>query len=128
MGSAEIDKLITKVKPQIAKRGLVAITEIWANAEAGNNIVVNAMHPGWAATPGVSSSLPAFEKKLGKRLRTPEQGADTIVWLAAAEAAGKASGKFWMDRRPRPTAVFPKTALGDERAEQLYGKLKAIVS
>lgn len=110
-----------------AKRGLVAVTERWAKDEAANNIVVNAMHPGWAATPGVSNSLPAFEKKMRERLRTPEQGADTIIWLAAAVDAGKASGKFWMDRRPRPTAVFPKTALGDERASTLYDRLKGMV-
>jgi hypothetical protein len=42
-------------------------------------------------------------------LRTPEEGADTIVWLAAATEAGKVSGEFWLDRRPHATHVLPGT-------------------
>ena len=106
-----------------AKRGLVAITERWAREEARNNVIVNSMHPGWAATPGVADSLPAFNKRLGDRLRTSEQGADTIIWLASAPEAAEASGKFWFDRKPRPTAVFPKTALNHDRAEQLFQQI-----
>jgi hypothetical protein len=40
-------------------------------------------------------------------LRTPEQGADTIVWLAAAPEPGRENGKFWHDRRVRPTHYLP---------------------
>ena len=36
-------------------------------------------------------------------LRTPQEGADTIVWLAASTLAGRRTGLFWQDRRPRPT-------------------------
>jgi hypothetical protein len=36
-------------------------------------------------------------------IRTPEQGADTIVWLGAAPQALDSSGQLWHDRRPRPT-------------------------
>ncbi|MGH3393332.1 MAG: hypothetical protein ACRDPO_01455, partial [Streptosporangiaceae bacterium] len=39
----------------------------------------------------------------------PEQGADTIVWLAAADPAGLGSGGFWHDRRRRPTRRLPGT-------------------
>ncbi len=34
-------------------------------------------------------------------LRTPAQGADTIVWLGAAAEPHRSSGLFWHDRRPR---------------------------
>jgi len=40
------------------------------------------MHPGWAATEGVATSLPEFNQRFAAQLRTPAQGADTIVWLA----------------------------------------------
>jgi dehydrogenase/reductase SDR family member 12 len=43
-----------------------------------------------------------------KRLRTPEQGADTIVWLAVEP--GLPSGRFWFDRAPQPTHLLPFTA------------------
>jgi NAD(P)-dependent dehydrogenase (short-subunit alcohol dehydrogenase family) len=86
-----------------AKRAQVVLTEMWAKQLGGRGVVVHAMHPGWAATPGVSSGIPAFEKVTGAVLRTPEQGADTIVWLAAAEEPARSSGLFWHDREPRPT-------------------------
>ncbi|HSR45068.1 MAG TPA: SDR family NAD(P)-dependent oxidoreductase [Acidimicrobiia bacterium] len=85
-----------------AKRGQVILTELWAEQLAARGVVVHAMHPGWADTPGVETSLPMFHKLTRPFLRTPEQGADTIVWLAASKEAGESSGLFWLDRSPRP--------------------------
>ena len=92
-----------------AKRGLLVVTEEWARRWAKDGIVVNAMHPGWVDTPGVVSALPEFHRLTAKVLRTPEEGADTIVWLAAATEAGKVSGEFWLDRRPHLKHVLPGT-------------------
>ncbi len=86
-----------------AKRAEVILTELWAEQLAGTGVVVHAMHPGWADTPGVRSSLPRFYKLTRPLLRTPSEGADTIVWLGAATEPGRSSGQFWHDRRPRPT-------------------------
>ena len=85
------------------------VTRHWAQAWADQNIVVNAMHPGWADTPGVESSLPIFHRLTRPLLRTPEQGADTIVWLASASEAGKASGKLFLDRQPRSSHLLAST-------------------
>ena len=85
------------------KRAEVILTELWAEQLAGTGVVVHAMHPGWADTPGVRSSLPRFYKLTRPLLRTPAEGADTIVWLGAATEPGRSSGQFWQDRRPRPT-------------------------
>lgn len=41
-----------------------------------------------------------------KNLRTEAQGADTIVWLAASNKAGEATGKYWFDRKSRWTNLF----------------------
>jgi NAD(P)-dependent dehydrogenase (short-subunit alcohol dehydrogenase family) len=92
-----------------AKRGQVILTELWAEQLAGRGVVVHAMHPGWADTPGVEKSLPVFRKITKPFLRTPEQGADTIVWLAASDEAAETSGNFWLDRRPRPTHRLKST-------------------
>ena len=75
------------------------------------------MHPGWAATPGVASSLPRFNRVMGPVLRSPEAGADTIVWLAGASAEEAPGGLFYEDRRPRPKYRLPGTreTAGDRR-------------
>lgn len=100
------------------KRALTVITEEWAERWEGDGIVVNAMHPGWADTPGVESALPAFHTLTKYILRTPEEGADTIIWLAAASEAGKVSGKFFLDREPRTTHLLSKTReSASDRAE-----------
>ena len=67
------------------------------------------MHPGWADTPGVQSSLPRFYRVTRPLLRTPAEGADTIVWLGAAAEPASRSGLFWHDRRPRPVYLLPRT-------------------
>ena len=109
-----------------AKRGLVILTEMWASRLKAQDVVVHAMHPGWADTPGVSSSLPSFYKITKKILRTPEEGADTITWLAASEEAEDSSGLFWLDRQPRSTHVFPGTRESQEERNQLWSKLESL--
>lgn len=89
------------------KRLQVVLAEELAAELADDSIAVNSMHPGWADTPGVTDALPRFASLLGPVLRTPEDGADTIVWLVAAPGGGRRSGLFWCDRRPRPTAFVP---------------------
>ena len=86
-----------------AKRAQVVLTEMWAKQLQGTGVVVHSMHPGWADTPGVASGIPGFQKITGTILRTPQQGADTIVWLAAAPEPAASSGHFWHDRKIRPT-------------------------
>lgn len=107
-----------------AKRGLVIVGEEWAKRWADDGIVVNAMHPGWADTPGVEDSLPGFHRLAKKILRTPEQGADTIVWLAAATEAGRVSGKFWLDREPHTTHLLSRTRESLQERFELLGALQ----
>ena len=46
---------------------------------------------------------------LGFSLRTPAEGADTVIWLAASPSARGRSGLFWFDRAPRSTHLLPWT-------------------
>jgi NAD(P)-dependent dehydrogenase (short-subunit alcohol dehydrogenase family) len=105
------------------KRALMALTETWAGELAADGVVANAMHPGWAETPGVARSLPLFLRLTKPFLRTPEEGADTIVWLAAAPEAAGVSGALWLDREPHPAAVLPGTAGTDEQRRWLLEEL-----
>ena len=66
-----------------AKRAQVTLNQMWATRTAGSGIRFHALHPGWADTPGVETALPGFQKVVGPLLRSPEEGADTLVWLAA---------------------------------------------
>lgn len=111
-----------------AKRGLMILTEHWAQQLDGQEVVVHAMHPGWADTPGVQDSLPGFHKFTRPVLRTPEQGADTIVWLAAAREVSKSSGKFWLDRQPHLTAILPGTAGTGLQRQKLIEELTRLAA
>ncbi|KAL6048675.1 Dehydrogenase/reductase SDR member 12, partial [Balamuthia mandrillaris] len=58
------------------KRAQIYLAELFAQKYKGNGVYFYSMHPGWADTPGVSTSMPQFYDKLKDRLRTAEQGAD----------------------------------------------------
>lgn len=105
-----------------AKRAQVTLNEMWSERYGSRNIHFHALHPGWVDTPGVDESLPTFSKVLGPLLRTPEQGADTLVWLAADDAAVASNGGFWHDRRTRSLHKLPATRKTDtlKRRQDLW--------
>jgi NAD(P)-dependent dehydrogenase (short-subunit alcohol dehydrogenase family) len=109
-----------------AKRAQVTLNEMWAERVAPTEVVFHALHPGWADTPGVASSLPTFRKVVGPLLRTPAQGADTLVWLASTESATESSGRFWLDRRPRSIHRLPATSRSDTptRRDRLWDECR----
>jgi NAD(P)-dependent dehydrogenase (short-subunit alcohol dehydrogenase family) len=108
------------------KRGQVILTEMWAERLRDRGVVVHSMHPGWADTPGVESGIPLFQKVMSPLLRTAEQGADTIVWLAAAAEPGETTGRFWHDREPRPTHRSSRTRETPEQRERLWRALEEL--
>ena len=78
------------------------------------------MHPGWVDTPGIHESLPDFARLMGPLLRTPEQGADTMVWLATAREPLSGNGQFWLDRHRRWTSKLPWTRTSAADADHLW--------
>jgi dehydrogenase/reductase SDR family member 12 len=100
------------------KRAEMALCLEWADLWRGSGIVVHAMHPGWADSPGIRAALPGFSRMLGPLLRTPEQGSDTLVWLASAPEPAATSGLLWLDRRPRPLHRLTRTR--DSKVERDY--------
>ena len=91
------------------KRAQVVLAQEWAERLHDDRIVVHAMHPGWVDTPGIAEGLPRFKALARTILRTPEQGADTLVWLAGAGEPGRCTGRFWHDREPRPLYYIGRT-------------------
>jgi dehydrogenase/reductase SDR family member 12 len=111
-----------------AKRAQVVLSEMWAEKLRDTPIRVAAMHPGWAATVGVERALPGFFRWMNRRLRTPEQGADTVVWLATAPPAAVPSGRFWLDRAEQPTHVLPWTRASDAARAALWNLCASLTS
>lgn len=72
----------------LSKLALNGVTIMLADALSSKGIAVNAICPGWVRTDMGGTSAP----------RSPEQGANTAIWLAT-EASRKETGKFWRDRR-----------------------------
>jgi NAD(P)-dependent dehydrogenase (short-subunit alcohol dehydrogenase family) len=110
------------------KRAQVVLSEMWAEQLAGTGVVSHSMHPGWSDTPGVKESLPGFRRITAPLLRTPEQGADTIVWLATAEVPASVSGLFWHDRQPRPTHRLGSTAERPDARRRLWNQLEQLTT
>jgi NAD(P)-dependent dehydrogenase (short-subunit alcohol dehydrogenase family) len=97
------------------KRAQLVLMHEWVRRLDTSGVLFHAMHPGWADTPGIRSGLPGFATAMGPLLRTPEQGADTAVWLASAPVSAISNGRFWLDRRARWEHKVPWTRLsGDE--------------
>lgn len=79
----------------------------WALARRleGTGVTANAMHPGFVASEifgkgggPISLAVSVYSKLGGRR---PEEGADTVVWLAASPEVEGRSGRFWIDRQER---------------------------
>jgi len=113
MAREDFDGVIAYAK---AKRAQVALNQEWARRHPDGSTFA-AMHPGWADTPGVRTSLPTFRRVTGPILRSSAQGADTLVWLAWAEVP---SGRLWLDRHERSVLHVPGTRHDPHDAATLF--------
>jgi NAD(P)-dependent dehydrogenase (short-subunit alcohol dehydrogenase family) len=68
---------------------LNALTALLAQELRGSDVKVNSADPGWVQTDMGTAAAPL----------TPEEGADTPVWLATLPADGP-SGGFFSSRQP----------------------------
>ena len=69
---------------RLSKNALNSITALFANQVRGENILVNSACPGWVKTDMGGLQAPL----------TPEQGADTPIWLATLPDDGPTGGFF----------------------------------
>lgn len=107
------------------KRMQVVLAAWWAahlgGADGrGGRTSVYSMHPGWADTGGVRSSLPRFHMVTRAVLRSAEEGADTTVWLVTRRPAPP-PGRFYFDRAPRDEYYLPFTRESPSVRERFLG-------
>ncbi len=108
-----------------AKRASTALIREWSRRYQGN-VRFDTMHPGWADTPGLAEALPGFYRFMGPLLRTPQEGVDTIAWLATDRGV-RPDGRLYLDRRARPYDRFPSTRLDREQRRLLWDAVVAMV-
>lgn len=69
----------------------------------GTGVTVNAVHPGVVGT-GFGAQLGLigwFYRVFGRLMLTPEQGADTLIYLATAPEVAGVTGRYFVKRRER---------------------------
>lgn len=98
-----------------SKLGNILFTRELAERLKGTEVTVNALHPGGVAT-NIWSSAPWYARPvlaLAKLfMATPEQGGDTIVYLATSdEVSGKSGGYYEKNRRVDPSAIAMDPAI-----------------
>ncbi|XP_071519029.1 dehydrogenase/reductase SDR family member 12-like isoform X2 [Panulirus ornatus] len=108
------------------KRQQVVMTEQYAKQHP--EVHFSCMHPGWADTPAVRTSMPEFHNKMKDKLRTPAEGADCAVWLIISNAALEhPSGLFFQDRCPVPTHLpLASTKVSTTEEEQFMSALEEL--
>ena len=96
----------------------------------GSGVTVNALHPGPVKTDLFrASTLPWWFKAslaIGKPfLRTPEKGAQTIIYLATSPDVEGVSGKYFVDKKPRRSTRASYDETKEKQLWELSEKLTA---
>ena len=114
------------------KRAQVAMCEAWASREEARDenetrVTFFSQHPGWSDTAAVRAALPGFYDTLKGRLRSPREGADTVIWLAAVDAKENLklrSGGFYFDRAPVEKHVSTNALTGTRYSKGDVAKME----
>lgn len=93
---------------------------------AGDGIVAHSYHPGTIDSNFINHAgeqTQAYMRTL--TFYSSEEGADTLLWLATSDEAGKTSGGYWYKRAPRT----PNALIDDQAAiDRLWNESEKLVS
>jgi NAD(P)-dependent dehydrogenase (short-subunit alcohol dehydrogenase family) len=112
-----------------AKLANVLFTRALAKRLAGDGIVAHAMEPGIVLASNFVShadtNMQRYMETLTDRAVSPEEAAETLVWLATAPELGKTSGGYYYQCKPAPISA---AAQDDVAAERLWIESEALVA
>lgn len=90
------------VPPTMVAR--VLFTQELSERMKGTGVVVNAVHPGLVSHTQLLGEVRGFFRWMTNAFgKSPEVGADTIVWLATSSEAANETGKLWFRRKTMKT-------------------------
>ena len=107
------------------KRAQVTLVEEMSRQKKWGNTKIFCMHPGWVYTKGLRDSLPKFFNLMKNRLRTSEEGSDTILWLLLTKKNIE-SGGFYFDREIVSPYILDYMKPSLEKRELLLKKMEEI--
>jgi NAD(P)-dependent dehydrogenase (short-subunit alcohol dehydrogenase family) len=109
----------------MTKKANILFTYELAERLRGTGVVANCVHPG-----GVNTNFGNANRSAGVLLfrafkpfmRTPEQGADTVIYLATSPEAGEMNGKYLTDRKEVSPAE-PRDEVAQKRLWEVSERL-----
>ena len=109
----------------LTKRAQVVLANLMDDHYAATGAIrFAAMHPGWVDTPALSRAMPFFKRVTQPILRTPDQGADTVAWLALCPIdCWSSDTRFYFDRQSAPIHVTARTRRDSDAPERLHAYL-----
>lgn len=105
----------------------ILFTRELARRLGSTGVTANCLHPGFVATRfgDETGGLMSFSIGIAKRFAlTPEQGAETIIYLASSPEVAKVSGQYFHKCRP----ATPSAAAQDDTAAQRLWQASAELS
>jgi NAD(P)-dependent dehydrogenase (short-subunit alcohol dehydrogenase family) len=110
-----------------SKLANVLFTNALARRLEGTGVTVNAVHPGVVATNfGKSGGLMRFGLRVaGRFMLTPEEGADTVVWLASSPEAEGITGKYFVKRKAVRSSPESRDVAVQDRLWEISEELTA---
>ena len=111
------------------KRAQVVLADQLHKRLKPHGIAVHSMHPGWVDTPSVRRAMPKFTFFTKGILRAPEEGADTISWLAGYDGndIDEESG-FWFDRERAPLFMGGRVSVPPVEIDRMMKRLDEIMT
>jgi NAD(P)-dependent dehydrogenase (short-subunit alcohol dehydrogenase family) len=106
----------------------ILFTRELARRLSGWGVTANSLSPGFVATRfgDESGGLYPFFVRFAKLFaRTPEQGADTLIWLASSPDVATTTGEFFHNRR---RGTLTKDAQDDALARKLWVESERIAA
>lgn len=105
----------------------ILFTRELARRLEGTGVLATCFNPGTVATRfgRKDPSGLMHRSPLRRLMRSPEQGADTLVWLASAPADALRAGRYYTDRR---AGVANPQARSERLARQLWERTEELVA